>query len=392
MITTTAPTIDSTGIRAPTFAQILEYLKFKYRGIFGADVYLEPDSQDGQFLAVIASAINDANSQIIATYLSFSPATATGAALSNNVKINGIRRVGATNSTVDLRLTGQAGTTIANGVVKDANQFAWTLPPEVTIPPEGEVTVTATCTQMGRVTAVKNTVTVIGTPTRGWQTVTNPTDASPGVPVETDAALRARQGDSTAIPSLTVFEGTVGAVASVSGVVRYAAYENDEDAVDENGIPGHSICIVAEGGDAVAIAKAIAAKKGPGGGTYGNTRETVQDVYGRSMPIRFSRPSDKVVTVDIRFRALPGYTTRIGEDVKKAVAEYIKSTPIGGGASRGVEWDSCVAAAKSIDGASTFKIEALALYGNEVLGTPDVPLGYDEAATCTREDVTLTPV
>src|SRR5690348_1507892 len=144
-ITTTAPTISSTGISAPSYADILSFLQSKYQGIYGADVYLGSDSQDGQFLAVIAQAINDANSAAIAIYNSFSPATAQGAALSSNVKINGLARNVASYSTVDLLITGQAGTTITNGVVTDAANNRWSLPASVVIPSGGQVTVTATC-------------------------------------------------------------------------------------------------------------------------------------------------------------------------------------------------------------------------------------------------------
>ncbi|WP_457832781.1 baseplate J/gp47 family protein, partial [Staphylococcus aureus] len=80
---------------------------------------------------------------------------------------------------------------------------------------------------IGAVSAPAGTITTINTPTRGWQSVTNPADAVPGAEVESDAALRSRQKISTAIPSLTVFEGIVGAVAGVSGVTRYRGYEND---------------------------------------------------------------------------------------------------------------------------------------------------------------------
>ena len=106
-ITTTAPTIDANGITAPTYADVLEYLKEQFRGIYGADTYLEADSQDGQLLAVFASAINDANAVAIAIYNSFSPSTAQGAALASNVKINGITKHASSYSTADLLLVGQ---------------------------------------------------------------------------------------------------------------------------------------------------------------------------------------------------------------------------------------------------------------------------------------------
>ena len=78
-ITTTAPTIDATGITAPSYADVLAFIQAKYQAIYGADIYLGNDSQDGQFLGVIAQAISDANSVAVAVYNAFSPATAQGA-------------------------------------------------------------------------------------------------------------------------------------------------------------------------------------------------------------------------------------------------------------------------------------------------------------------------
>ena len=391
-ITTTAPTIDASGIHAPAYADVLDYLQTNYRAIFGADVYLEPDSQDGQFLGIIASAINDSNSVAIRIYNSFSPATAQGAALSSNVRINGIARQVASYSSVDVVLVGVAGTVIANGLVQDVNQINWALPASVTIPPGGQITVTATCTKIGAVAAGAGDVSKIMTPTLGWQTATNTTDAATGAPVESDAALRARQTRSTAIPSLTVFDGTIGAVANVAGVSRYAGYENDTNVVDANGLPPHTIALVVEGGDATAIAQAIAAKKGPGGGTAGTTSVVVTDIYGRPITIRFYRPVDQAVTAVVTFKALAGYSSVVGQAVQQAISDYVNAVAIGGGTAAAVEWDQCIAAAKSVSGASTFKIVSLSLTGAGGAGAPDVPLAFNQAATCSPASITMTSV
>ncbi|WP_197419289.1 baseplate J/gp47 family protein, partial [Burkholderia sp. BDU5] len=145
--------IDANGITAPSYAEILDYWQTKYRSIYGQDTYLEPDSKDGQLLAVISAAFNDSNSVAIAICQSFSPATAQGAALSSNVKINGIARKVASYSSADLVLVGQAGATITNGAAKDGNGLKWMLPATVTIPPSGTITVTATCATIGDVSA-----------------------------------------------------------------------------------------------------------------------------------------------------------------------------------------------------------------------------------------------
>jgi len=391
VITTTAPTISSTGISAPSYADVLAYLQSQYQAIYGADIYLDPDSQDGQFLGIVASAIDDANAVAIQIYQSYSPASAQGAALSSNVKINGIARAVSSFSTVDLLITGQAGVTITNGIVQDTSSGAqWVLPSTIVIPPAGQITVTATCTQPGAISAPAGSATVIKTPTLGWQTVTNAADATPGEPVEPDADLRYRQTVSTAIPSLTVLDGIVGAVASITGVDRLRAYENDTNATDANGIPSHSISLVVDGGDANSIANAIAIKKTPGAGTYGTTAVTVTDIYGRPITINFYRPTSQAITVAISLKALAGYSTSVGQAVQQAVSDYINGVDIGGGSSGTVEWADAITAANSVPNSNTFKLTALALTGPGGAGVPDVPLAFNQVSTCTPAAVTLT--
>ncbi|MBU9403907.1 baseplate J/gp47 family protein [Burkholderia multivorans] len=389
-LTTIAPTIDANGITAPTYAEVLAYLQDQYRSIYGADTYLEPDSQDGQILGVFAKAISDVNSVAIAIYRSFSPATAQGDALSSNVKINGIARKVASYSSADLVLVGQAGATITNGAAKDTNGVQWLLPSTVEIPPSGTITVTATCATIGDVSARAGTINQIATPALGWQSVTNPADAAEGAPVESDAALRQRQTVSTSLPSLTVLDGIIGAVANVPGVTRYVAYENDTNATDANGIPSHSISLVVEGGDATAVANAIAAKKTPGAGTFGTTTIVTTNRYGMPVPINFFRPTDAPISAVVAIRVLAGYTSSIGAAMQAAIAAYINAVAIGGGAAQAVEWDNCIAAAKAIPGSATFKIVSLVLTGPRGAGAPDVALLFNESASCTADQVTIT--
>lgn len=379
-ITSVAPVIDASGIHAPAFSDVLQYVIAKYQGIYGADVYLGSDSQDYQFLvAGIATPINDLNASIIGAYNAFSPATAQNANLSSVVKINGLKRNTPTNSTVDQVIVGVAGTVITNGVTQDANGNKWNLPASVTIPPSGTITVTATCQAAGAVQAGIGTVNQIATPTLGWQSVTNLTAAAAGAPVETDSQLKARQAVSTALPSRTVLEGTVGAVWAVPGVTRVTPYENDTKVTDANGIPGNSICIVVEGGDSTAIATAIVAKKTPGTGTYGTTTVSVTDAYGIKHPISFYRPTYDAITCAITLKALAGYTSSIGAAIQNAVAAYVNAVAIGGAPGGTVEWDSALSAAKSVAGSSTFRITSFTLSGPGGAGTPDVPLAFNHA-------------
>ncbi|HAN6159757.1 TPA: hypothetical protein IF046_005256, partial [Escherichia coli] len=235
--------VTAEGISAPDYQTILSTLISYFQQIYGSDAYLEPDSKDGQMVALMALAIHDANNMAITVYNCFSPATGYGAALTSNVKINGISRKGATNSTVDLLLTGTAGTTIINGSVKDSNNVIWRLPASVAVGVDGTVIATATCSVSGAVAALAGTITEINTPTRGWVSVTNPAAATVGSPAETDAELRIRQSQSVALPSITPFEALDGAVSNVTGVTRHKLYENDTGSEDGNGLPPHSVAV-----------------------------------------------------------------------------------------------------------------------------------------------------
>ncbi|EMH7336385.1 TPA: baseplate J/gp47 family protein [Serratia marcescens] len=324
-----AAKVTASGISAPDYQTILNTLTGYFQQIYGDDVYLDPDSKDGQMLAIYARGIHDANNSAIAVYNSFSPATAQGRGLASNVKINGIAVTPASRSTADVRIVGQVGTLITNGTVRDSNGITWSLPASVVIGIDGAATVTATCQIDGAVVAPAGSITEIGTPTRGWQSVTNPAAATAGRKVETDAELRQRQAKSVAIPSLTVLDGIMGAVATLDGVERYRGYENDTSVEDANGLPPHSISLVVAGGDAAAIAKTIATKKTPGGGTYGTTTISVTDKYGIVHPISFFRPTSVDIFARVEIKALQGYTSAVGEEIRTAVAAYINEIEIG---------------------------------------------------------------
>jgi len=380
--------VDATGFHYADYPTVLAYYQAEYRNIYGADVYLEADSQDGQWIAIQAQASYDLMSLAAATYNAFSPATSQSDALSRGVRINGIARRVATYSNADLTIVGQAGTVITNGQAQDLVGIKWNLPASVTIPLSGEIVVNATAETLGEIQAGAGTINKIYTPTRGWQTVNNLAAAVAGEPVENDADLRTRQSSSTALPSLSVLDGTLGAVANVTGVTRYKAYENDQNTTDSDGLPPHSIAIIAEGGSVADIANAIAAKKTPGTDTYGTTSYITYDQYGVPNDISFFRPTDIAIGVEVTITALQGYTTGYEDLIKQSVADYINSLDIGAE----VYHNRLYTAANlggTVAGSTFFVDSLLSGYVPGVLGTSNLTIAFDEAATCSVDDVTI---
>ncbi|EAS1843739.1 baseplate J/gp47 family protein [Salmonella enterica] len=384
-------TVTAEGISAPDYQTILDTLTSYFQQIYGSDAYLEPDSKDGQMVALVALAVHDANNTAIAVYNCFSPATGYGAALTSNVKINGIARKGATNSTVDLLLTGTAGTAITNGTVKDTNNVIWRLPDSVVIGVDGTVTATAICSKSGAVAAPAGTITTINTPTRGWTSVTNPAAATVGAPAETDAELRIRQGQSVAIPSITPFEGVDGAIANIAGVTRHKLYENDTGKTDGNGLPPHSISAIVDGGDVTEIARTIRGNKGQGVRTWGKTSVTVPDKYGNPHIISFSRPTDVPVYGKITLSVFAGYTSQIGVQIQQAVADYINRLMIGDQVLLSRIYSPANLGVVSGGNARYYDIQELLIGKSpEAVAAANINIAYDESASCKPENIIIT--
>lgn len=325
-----ACTVTDTGITAPTYDVILEWFQNQYRSIYGSDIVLDNSTQDGQWIAIQAQAMNVCNQAMITVFNSFSPAKAQGAALSSNVKINGISREPATNSTCDVVISGDVGTVITNGTVLDTvNRNTWNLPESVTIPEGGLATVTAICATPGPISADIGTLTIIGTPTDGWTGVTNATVAAIGQPMQTDDSLRMQQARSTMLPSVSIMDGIVGGILALPGVSIVKGYENDTAVTDDNGIPAHSLAMVVEGGDAMQIATVIANKKSMGVPTYGTTTETVTDSSGTQRTINFFRPTETNIYVKLTVKPLANYNSTTVQEAAQGIADYIATQDIG---------------------------------------------------------------
>ena len=388
-LATLAPTITDTGITASPYSDILSSLKASFKLIYGDDAYLEPDSQDGQWVAVLAQAQHDTNDAIIAAYNSYSPQTAVGAALSQAVKINNMKRLVATNSQVNVTLVGVAGTSIYSGACGDLDGNRWLLPSTVTIPPGGSITVTATASVVGAINAPIGTVTQILTPTAGWQTVTNASAASPGQPVETDGELRARQATAPSLTSQTTIAGIVAALAAIPGVTYGTVYENDSNTTDVNGLPAHSIAAVVKGGDATVIANTIYNKKGEGVGTYGTTTISITDISGAARDIKFFVPAEVGIKVGISLYAGAGYNTAVAAEIKAAVAAFINAFGIG--QDLNVNRLFVPALLNGSVEFNTYEISTLtAAKLANMLGTADIVIAFTEKAICLASNVTIT--
>lgn len=381
--------VTQNGITAPAFDEVLEYYQGKAREIFGSDIVITPDSQDGQMIAIVAQALADVNAQAVVIYSAFNPSTAKGVALDTAVKTNGLTRHTATHSTADLRLVGQAGTTIRNGAAIDTNGNRWMLPETVVIPVAGEITVTATAESAGDIVATAGAINRIGTATLGWQTVTNPSDAVVGSAQETDDELRTRQSKSTSLPSMSLWEGIIAAVLDLPGVRRLSGICNNNDTPTSEGVPGHTIALIVDGGEVAEIAETTYLKGGEGTGTYGSVSYPLMDKYGFPHTVRFSRPTSAAIKAKVTIKPSATYLSDVATEIKQRIADYINGLAIGVSVNLPRVISSAV---KDCDtGVDTrFDLQSLELArGDGALEAKSITIAWNEAAMCDIDDVTI---
>lgn len=386
------PTVSLTaaGISAPSYPEVLAAFQDEYRSIYGSDVNLESDTQDGQWIAIQARAYYNWGQAMIGVYNAFSPTTAQGAGLSSVVKINGLARETATNSSAVVTIAGQAGTIITGGIVGDGLGLntQWNLSEDVVIPIGGTIDATVICATSGAVTAAAGSLTSILTPIRGWQTVTNADAATVGSPVETDATLRRRQSASTSLPAQTILDGIFGSVSDLAGVTRVAIYENDTDVTDANGLDPHSIAAVVLGGTVSEIATAIADKKAPGTGTNGDIIHVVIDDRGVPNTIRYYALDEVPLTLEIDITAQLGYVSTTEDQLKAAVAAYINALSIGEDSYLARLYTPANLGGTTV--ADTFVVTAIRqARDGDPPAAANVVLTFRETATCDVADITV---
>ncbi len=326
-----APYIDSSGVHLPTYQDRLDALTASYQTIFGPETNLEISSPDYQLLSVFARALDDLSQLILADFNARNPQYAAGTALDLLLPLAGLTRSGATRSTVQLTLTGTPGAVLpaAPEVLDDAG-YLWKCPaPGITLNENGIAVVTASCATPGAVSAPAGSVRRLVSPVPGLSSAVNASAAVPGTDAETDASCRNRLRLAAAAPAVSTLEALRSAVAAVPNVKACAVYENSSDSTDANGIPAHSVCVVAAGGLTAALAPVIFAKKAPGVGTYGGTSASVTDAWGTSHVVRFQRATQTPVALPVELKPLAGFDSSVTEKIKTALTDYGNTLGIG---------------------------------------------------------------
>lgn len=307
----------TTGLQIQDIAEIKSEIEESYRGLFGADIALTPDSIFGKQVGAMAEreALIQAQMQFIQA--AFSRTTAQGANLDAVSALTGSIRRGASNSKSSAgRAFGTDGTIILNGstvIQQNAALDVWSVVDgEDGVAPFGYEIGTVTSGERegiviqsfltGEKVFASSSEFTIGTPIGGWDSfdVTRDIESfETGRDVETDAEFRDRSRDELFAGGNDI-EGIKAVITAVEGVTEVQVFENrDCTATDANGIaPGHVEPVVT-GGDDNDVAHAILSRIPPGTSLQGTTEVILADSEGNPFPIRFTRPAQIPIWVDI---------------------------------------------------------------------------------------------
>ena len=390
------PFIDETGMHIPSYSDLRDQLIAEMKQIFGDDIYLDPDSADYQLISILSKKIFDTYSFGVLVYNNRTPITAIGVGLDNAVAYANITRKRATYSTVQLTITGSAGTILSGCQAQDVNGYNWDIP-ETTIPENGSITVNATCSVSGNIGALPNTITRIVTPLFGWTGVTNNYAAQPGTNVETDAELRGRYAYAIQSPSMTVFDSMIASVEELDAVTRVTAYENDTSAQSTGteppnlpaGLPPHSVTFVVEGGDDDDIAMAIYMKKTPGCYTNGTTQVTVTSEQGNIDIIRFYRPTYTPIYIQLNVTKLQSWNDEYEDKMKDQIVNYINGLEIADNVYRSFVWSQAIAAMDDISNPSYTVTNVTMGTASGSLSGNDIEIDFNAAAQITANNITV---
>jgi len=314
------------GFNRKRLADIKAEKETAFKAIFGENINLNPQSNFGQIIGIESESEALVWELAELVYNAFYPSTAQGIQLSNLVTLNGIERRAATKSKATLTLTGVDGTIIPAGslvaIPNNTEQFSTDLGVVIS---SGTATVNATALNDGPIIALSGSITQIDTPIFGWQTVTNPSDATEGTNQETDAELRDRRSKSTQAAGQNLVDALFGQLSNLDNVTSARVISNGTGSTSVEGIPAHQFLSIIEGGTNSDIADTIWINTPQGILSYGDITEQIIDSQGFPQDIKFSRPISKDIYFKVTVTTDANYPGSGDLDITDNIVEFGKS-------------------------------------------------------------------
>lgn len=298
--------VDSTGLHLTTLAELQSEIGADLRAEIAPDLDLSPDQPLGQVTDIVATNFAELCDVLAYVYNSFDESSAEGVQLDNLCALTGTVRRAATKGTVLVNLALLAGVTVPAGAILAQNtnpSNQWELVSAVTSTSAGIYVGLFRSLVAGVYVAPAGTLTAIQTSVSGWTSASNPTDATPGTELETNAALRVRRRTELEAAGASTVDAIRVDLRKLSGMVSADVFENPT-ALTVGSLPPKTIeCVVWDGVAAVipnaTIAQTIWYSKPAGILAQGTSSGTATDKLGVSRVVNFTRVAQRDAYITI---------------------------------------------------------------------------------------------
>lgn len=400
-----------TGFSLPTLEELRDKVSQRLRIKFGAGIDVSDESVEGMVAAILSESLAVAWEALEGLYFALSRDTARDNLLSAIALLTGTIRKQPAQSRVTMTLTGDDTTVVPaeSRVAAVSTATEWATEEDVTLEqltaftPSGSYTVGQRVTNVGRsyecitsgtssvngptttaaditdgtvhwtylgegeaagdvdalsvdfgpIVGTARDLTSIVTPVSGWESAINLENAAPGRDLESDKALRLRsEADLSRLGSTTV-DALRSELLDVEGVSSASIFVNntDEDLEVDTApsviLPPHTVEAVVRGGADQDIWDALLAGVAAGIGTYGDEEGTAEDSEGVDHTMRFSRPTEINVWVEVDLEYDEDLYPDDGDDqVTQAILDYGNAQQTG----RDADASALIAQVFAIDG------------------------------------------
>lgn len=334
--------IGINGLVTETYEESLNNLKQAFRQIYGADVNLEQNTSDGQWLALLAQQKQDMLDMIVQYYNNLDVDRVIGIPQQILYKLNGLTIKAYSYSYCYVTLDVVSPVTLqglddnidsADGVgytVADSNGNEWILAESQTLT-IGKHQLNFRAALLGDITCAPNSIQTMITVIKGVSSVNNDAvNYLTGAVGESDSQFRTRRNRSMVIPSQGFTDSIEAQLLNLDNVVDCKVYDNKESETI-NAIPPHAVWVIVQGGNTVDIGNVIYANLPPGIPMKGEQVVNISKSNGEVQIIKFDYPTavDLYIMVNIKnFTRAPLDEDYIKQEMSKisfAIGEMAQS-------------------------------------------------------------------
>lgn len=350
-------------------------------------VILEPGTDEVQNIAFSGTPdggnfklrfINEETSVIASTALALDVETA----LNSLEKLSGVTVTGSFAAGFVITFAGDSGkinhpllVAVDNTLVNGITPVTTTITQSTAGVPQGIADAEASV--VGPTIAPLYTLTEIVNPVAGLNRILNPNDAIVGRLQETDNEVRLRHATAQAELGRSTVEAIRARLLTVLGVTQAIVFENDTDSTNGFGLPPKSFRAYVQGGDDQDIWDTVWANKPAGIYPDGTEVGTVIDSQGLSKTVRFQRPTEVPVYLNLEITRNVALFPLNGEDqIRTAVTDFFSDLAIGESV---IVYPKLISALNSISGITDIELG---------IGTSPAPvIGADGNITINVEEI-----